>query len=133
MSNCMEKQTQAPEYAQHRTHLAYRVETRARETHPGGIVFLLGQAYGAVWMLFSVPEPWLPLNHARQVDRANQFLTRQEALAVAWRIMAHSWSFTEADGFGLEVRLVEYAIVYSYEATRTIEHEPLKESHHDRL
>lgn len=100
------------------THKAYHVEVRSGVKHP---VMLYGHSYGETWTTFTPKQTCLTPGPLARIDALFDLLTYEAAMAIAWMVMAHSKSFAEKDAFGVQVRVVESQVEYSYKAVRTKE------------
>jgi len=97
------------------THSAYHVEVRSGTKHP---VSLHGKYYGEQWQMYTPEQTCLPDSVLYRHDAYHGLLRYEAAMAIAWAVMAHAQSFTEKDSFGLQARVVESKVEYSYKAVR---------------
>lgn len=97
------------------THHAYHVEVRSGVKRP---VSLHGAWYGEQWVHYTPERTCLPPSILHAHDAYHGLMRYEAAMAIAWSIMAHAQSFVERDSFGIEVRVVESLVTYSYKAVR---------------
>jgi hypothetical protein len=108
--------------SQNGTHPAYHVEVRSIR----GVKTMMGKHYGTEWTRFTPEQSCIPPSALYRLDRYFGLMTYEEAMAVAWMVKAYSESFTELSAYGIEARIVQSCVVYSYEAKRSKEFEPLE-------
>lgn len=103
------------------THPAYHVEVRSAR----GVKTMMGKHYGQEWVTFTPERSCIPASVLYRMDRQFGLMTYAEAQAVAWMVHAYCDSMYELEAYGLEVRIVESFVTYSYDAKRKREFEPL--------
>lgn len=104
------------------SHPAYHVEVRSIH----GVKTMMGKHYGTEWTRFVPEQSCIPPSALYRLDRYFGLMTYEEAMAVAWMVKAYSESFAEMSAHGIEARIVQSRVVYSYEAKRSKEFEPLE-------
>jgi hypothetical protein len=95
-------------------HFAYHVEVRSSK----GVRTLLGEHYSEEWTRFTPKQSCLPPSQIYKIDSVFGLHTYESAMAIAWMVMAYSQSFAEPNAYGIQVRLVQSRVTYSYRAVR---------------
>ena len=103
------------------THLAYHVEVRSIM----GVKTMMVKNYGTEWVNFTPEQSCIPPSRLDPFDRHFGLMTYAEATAVAWMVKAYCNSMHEFNSHGIDVRVVESKVEYSYNAVRVREFDPL--------
>ena len=99
------------------THTAYHVEVRASH----GVKTMMGKQYGQEWVTFTPDRTCIPASSLYRMDRQFGLMTYAEAMAVAWMVHAYCESMHEIAAMGMEVRIVQSFVTWSYDAKRVKE------------